>query len=195
MMLDLIISKSNEENFVSAVGTLSERHIRRLAIKNRELDLTRDTHVNLPPVRSFIVWRCAIVKWALHPRLKLIRVLALENCTFREECHILENIGNLLYLRYLEIQGYSWFEELPKGIGALKFLQTLNLEGVGYPEFPRGIGSLTHLICLRAPGVNVPVGVIGKLTSLQELQIRGPRDSVESERKFVKDLSNLEEYG
>jgi hypothetical protein len=97
MVLDLIVSKSREANFVCD-GTFSQSHTHQLAHKSRELDLTRDTHVNLPPVRSFIVWRCDIVKWALHPRFKLIRVLALEPSRIREGCHSLEHIGNLLHL-------------------------------------------------------------------------------------------------
>ncbi|XP_066334251.1 disease resistance protein RGA5-like [Miscanthus floridulus] len=191
MVLDLIVSKSREANFVSD-GTLSQSHTRRLAHKSTELDLTRDTHVNLPQVRSFIVWRCDIVKWALDPRFKLIRVLALERCTIREGCHSLEHIGNLLHLRYLGIRCYSWVDELPEGLGALKFLQTLNLEDTGtFDEMPCTIGKLTQLVCLRAPQISASVGVIGKLTSLEELQIAGPGGSDEPRRQFVKELGNL----
>jgi len=101
IVLDFIVSMSCKENFVSVDGTQSQNQARRLALKNRELDLTQNT--NLPQVRSFIVWGCDIDKWALHPRLKLIHVLALEGCTFGEGCHSLEHIGNLLHLRYLGI--------------------------------------------------------------------------------------------
>ncbi|XP_066342400.1 disease resistance protein RGA5-like [Miscanthus floridulus] len=187
MVLDFIVSMSCKENFVSVDGTLSPSQARRLALKNRELDLTRD---NLPQVRSFIFWGCHIDKWALHPRLKLIRVLALERCTFREGCHNLEPIGNLLHLRYLRIQG-SWIEKLPGGIGKLKFLQTLELESTNLDlELPCSIGMLTQLVCLRAQDLMAPDGVIRRLTSLEELQIGGPHND---ERKFVKDLGNLRE--
>ncbi|XP_066383731.1 disease resistance protein RGA5-like [Miscanthus floridulus] len=92
MVLDLILSKSKEENFVSDGGTLSQSQARRLAPRNRKLDLTADTPVNLPQ-----------------------------------------------------------------------------------------------------PQMIAPDGVIGRLTSLEELQIRGPRDNDESQRQFVKDLGNLYE--
>ena len=169
MVLDFIVSMSCKENFVSVDGTLSPSQARRLALKNRELDLTRD---NLPQVRSFIFWGCHIDNWALHPMLKLIRVLALEGCTFGVGCHNLEPIGNLLHLRYLGIQG-SWIEKLPGGIGKLKFPQTLELESTTNLdlELPCSIGKLTQLVCLRAQDLMAPDGVIGRLTSLEELQM------------------------
>jgi disease resistance protein RPM1 len=189
MVLDLIVSMSREENFASVDGTLAENHTRRFALSNRDLDLPQDTGVNLPQVRSFIVLHCDIFKWALHPRLKLIRVLALVDCTFRGE-HKLEHIGNLLHLRYLGLRDNIWTGDLPEGIGALKFLQTLNLEDTDL-ELPCSIGRLTQLVCLRARETRAPDGVIGMLTSLEELQIAGPRDDGESWSQFVKDLGNL----
>jgi disease resistance protein RPM1 len=202
MVLDLIVSISREENFVGVDGTLSQSHTRGLALINTELDLSRDTHMNLPQLRSFIVWGCVIDKWDMHPRLKLIRVLTLKNCTFREGCLSLEHIGkNLVHLRYLGLRGLMFkeipegigtpkFIEIPEGIGALKFLQTLNLDSIGYGDLPCSIGMFTQLVCLRAQDIRTPDGVIGRLTSLEELQI-GPHDNDESWRQFVKDLGNL----
>jgi len=56
---------------------------------------------------------------------------------------------------------------------------------------PCSIGKLTQLVCLRAPQISASVGVIGKLTSLEELQIAGPGGSDEPRRQFVKELGNL----
>jgi hypothetical protein len=180
MVLDLIVSVSREENIVSDDSTLSQSQARRLAPKSRELDLTWDTHVNLPQVRSFIVWGCAIAKWAMHPRFKLIRVLSLEYCTFKEGCHSLEHIGNLVHLRYLGlvIQRLS-IDELPEGIGGLKFLQTLDLGFMGRTKLglPCSIGRLTQLVCLRAQDITAPDRVIERLASLEELQISGHYDN------------------
>ena len=123
-----------------------------------------------------------------------MRVLALEGCTFREGCHSLEHIGNLLHLRYLGIQSF-WFKDLTDGIGALKFLQTLNLESTGILELSCSVGRLTQLVCLRAQQISASDGVIGRLTSLEELQISGHHNNDESQKKFVKDLGNLCELG
>lgn len=76
--------------------------------------------------------------------------------------------------------------------GTLKFLQTLELYSTnGELELPCSIGILTQLVCLRAPDITAPDGVIGRLTSLEELLIEAPCDSVESQRQFVKDLGYL----
>ena len=132
---------------------------------------------------SLLVLQCDIAKWALHPRLKLIRA-------FREGCHSLDHIGNLLHLWYLGIQSF-WFKDLTDGIGALKFLQTLNLESTGILELSCSVGRLTQLVCLRAQQISASDGVIGRLTSLEELQISGHHNNDESQKKFVKDLGNL----
>ena len=47
------------------------------------------------------------------------------------------------------------------------------------------------LLWANTQDITAPDGVIGRLTSLQELQIRGPLDNDKSRMQFVKDLGNL----
>ncbi|TVU06461.1 hypothetical protein EJB05_49678, partial [Eragrostis curvula] len=101
---------------------------------------------------------------------KLLRVLALEGCKVQKGFIHLEHLESLLHLRYLGLI-QSRIRELPKGIGALKFLQILHLENTAIEELPSSVGQLTQLICLRACKAKVPNGVIEKLTSLEELGI------------------------
>ncbi|KAF8673027.1 hypothetical protein HU200_049100 [Digitaria exilis] len=90
----------------------------------------------------------------------------------------------LVHLRYLRL---SRGVVLPEEIGTLKFLQTLDVY-----EPLTSVGSLTQLLCLRIRGLNrsVPDG-IGKLTSLQELQIEYRTEEEERLRQFVKELGAL----
>ncbi|CAL4990838.1 unnamed protein product [Urochloa decumbens] len=89
---------------------------------------------------------------------------------FTEGYYGLEDLGPLVHLRYLGIRD-TRVGELPEEIGALKFLQ---------------------LVCLRAWRVRAPDGIIGKLTSLEELQAF-PHYNDRSKGLFVKDLGNLRE--
>jgi disease resistance protein RPM1 len=120
----------------------------------------------MPKVRSYTaLFMCSIDSWDPFLRFKLLRVLDLVDCNFKEGCH-LEHLGELLHLRYLGITGKDSEDlELPKETGNLKLLQTLDVKGT----LPASIVHLTHLVRLCAY-LKVPDG-IGKLVSLEELRI------------------------
>ncbi|XP_062181941.1 disease resistance protein RGA5-like [Phragmites australis] len=208
MVLDLIRSLSCEENFVAILdnveGTLSQSNVRRLSHQNRTVrnNTHQANHMDMPQVRSYIASRCRINRLVLLSSFKLLRVLAIENCRFGGDCHLenglfredfhLENLGNLLHLRYLGLRGTN-IRELPKEIGDLKFLQTLDVAETSITELPASVVLLTQLVCLRADWLNTSVlDGIGKLTSLEELKILVGRDD-KSQRRFVKELGSLRE--
>ncbi|CAN6287294.1 unnamed protein product [Urochloa humidicola] len=192
MVLDLICSLSRERNFVTILGnndegTLSQScSVRRLAHQNITIkDTQQDSHNGMTKVRSFVTSKCNIKNGVSLPNFTLLRVLALEHCL-----HVgynLENIGDLHHLRYLGLR-YARITNLPRAIGALRFLHTLELEEIGIQELPSSISLLSQLICLRAWGMWVPNGVIDKLTHLEELQIYSSDDDI-----FVKELGHLSE--
>ncbi|CAL4990786.1 unnamed protein product [Urochloa decumbens] len=204
MVLDLIRDFSGGENFVTISngdkGTLLQNKVRRLAHQNRRLNqMHRDNHMNMTQVRSLVVCQCDIDidSRVLHPtRFKLLRVLVLERCKVsKSDQYGLEHLGNLLHLRYLGLR-HTWSAKLPEEIGALKLLQTLDLEGtytVG--ELPSSISLLPQLVCLRGYGsMRVPNGFLRKMTSLEELHLC-PDGSMYSEStlQFMKELGNLRE--
>ncbi|CAL4942880.1 unnamed protein product [Urochloa decumbens] len=195
MILDLIRSLSREENFAMALDnsedTLLRSNARRLALQNRAVkDTPLHNHPDTARARSFFAFMCSFGPRVQLRSLKLLRVLYLEDCG-----HIpfYEHVGDLLHLRYLGIREHdevNW--ELPKEIGAVKFLQVLYLEGVRGLLLPSSVGMLTQLVCLRARNMSLPGGKIMNLTSLQELDIV-PGDDDKSMGQFVKDLGNLRE--
>jgi disease resistance protein RPM1 len=138
----------------------------------------------MPKVRSYTAFMYFIDRQDQFLRFKLLRVLDIVNCKFKEGCR-LEHLGDLLHLRYLGLkyQG-SDYPELPKQIGNLKLLQTLDVHGT----LP---GSIVHLIELvRLCADKVPDG-IEKLVYLEELIIRN--GCSDKPKRFLKELGSLRE--
>ncbi|KAJ1256610.1 hypothetical protein BS78_K342100 [Paspalum vaginatum] len=172
MVLDLIRSVSYEVNFanISSNGDdiLLESNARRLAIQSRVVeDTPQDNHLNNARTRSLFAFRCSFGSWVQLLRFKLLRVLYIENC---HPIQFDEHVADLLHLRCLVVLN-SYYSELPKEIGALKFLQMLYLEDNISGLLPLSVGMLTQLVCLRALGMSLPGAIVKDLTSLQELQI------------------------
>ncbi|TVU38615.1 hypothetical protein EJB05_11999, partial [Eragrostis curvula] len=144
--------------------------------------------MSMEKVRSLIARKC-IICW-LPPQIPVLRVLHIENCYVDEGCakctSIMEDLGSSLHLRYLKLSGIS---ELPKKVGNLKFLQTLDLSETYIKELPE-VGLPTQLVCLRTGSSKVVVrpGLISRLTSLQELWMRPDADST---LHFLKELGLL----
>lgn len=108
MVLDLMREFSIEENFIAAVDnnveatSSSASNVRRLAHQSRTAEHidSEAKVIEMPKVRSYTAFRCYINNWAQISSFKLLRVLDMLECSFKEGCH-LEHLGNLLHLRYL----------------------------------------------------------------------------------------------
>ncbi|CAN6363366.1 unnamed protein product [Urochloa humidicola] len=199
MVLDLIRSILSEENFATILDnkegassslSASQGKVRRLALQN---NMTMEAHVDMQHVRSFISYGYDIDKGVPLSCFKLIRVLAIGTASSQDfESSHLEHIQDLLHLRYLWLSGD--IIKLPQGIGSLKFLQTLDVHGYVEEQVLTSVGHLTQLLCLRfrCGSERVPDG-IGKLTSLQELEIIYEGCEEEACRRFVKELGILKE--
>ncbi|CAO2200107.1 unnamed protein product [Urochloa humidicola] len=194
MVLDLIRSISSKENFVTILdnnqvaASSSQGRMRRLALQNNGIV---EAHMDMQQVRSFISFGLDFDKGVPLSSFKHIRVLAIY-CNFELiKRHHLKYLKNLLYLRYLRLSDIDHF---PEEIGTLKFLQTLDLRtywitnGAALPS----VGLPTKLLCLRLrdPVWRLPDG-IGKLKSLEELQISYKSDEEEPWRRFVMVLGSL----
>jgi Leucine-rich repeat (LRR) protein len=199
MVLDLLRVRSQEENFITisssntniVEGTSSaSSRVRRLAHHGKRHHEDSLLGMDVTNVRTFIAnsrFHGTIIDDEVQS-FQLLRVQHVEDCRAVN----LEHVDKLLHLRYLGVNFTSINGELPKGIGNLKFLQTLDIGGVDDygTELPSSLGLLTQLICLRIGGIMLSNGVIEKLTSLEELQIyccghmAGP---------FVKELGKLHE--
>ncbi|CAD6272814.1 unnamed protein product [Miscanthus lutarioriparius] len=165
---------------------------RRLALQCvEEHNVGQLANIAVEKVRSIFASECDFC--ALCPRLPYLRVVEMVGCSvFHEDCieDVSENhLVSLLHLRYLRLEN---IKKLPE-VGYLRFLQTLDLRDNYMKELPEEVGLLTQLVCLRCSYLTrVPAGLIGKLTSLQELCIScGGEGAIIMQ--FVKELGLLRE--
>ncbi|TVU23773.1 hypothetical protein EJB05_26155 [Eragrostis curvula] len=120
--------------------------LRSLHIENSEIE-------NMAPLHSFRVCRVVYIVYSNVPIN-------------------LNHLGRLLHLKYIEIS-YTPIDELPKEIRHLKSLVALYLIETGLDELPPAVCSLAQLLCLVVYGFKrLPTERMGKLTSLEELQLR-----------------------
>jgi hypothetical protein len=199
MVLDMICLLSEEENFVRIFdreepNTSSKVHPRRLATQKRVIEYDHLDNMHTAQVRSFNVTGCHIAAMPSRLGFQALRVLAIEDCTFMKDYAFhLENLGRLHQLRYLGLRETP-ISKLPKEIGELRFLQTIDLwECKNVEALPQSIILLRQLKCLRAGGpackpISVPDGM-GNLTSMEELWLR----YVDKCPNFVQELSKLTE--
>ena len=149
MVLDLIRSISSEENFIAILDKNKEfgGRARRLVLQNHNKRITEAHTDMLEQLRSFISFGCDIDKqWVPLSSFKFVRVLDIHTSTGEMKCRHLKNLRNLHHLRYLRLIGSDI--ELPEEVGTLKFLQTLDVDGLKEGKMAFSMGLLTQLLCL-----------------------------------------------
>ncbi|XP_052136620.1 disease resistance protein RGA5-like isoform X3 [Oryza glaberrima] len=192
MVLDLIKSLSTEENFVTTFdgyqhADLPEK-VRRLSLQNNEEghNLT-DATLNLSHLRSVIVFPGATNLMPPLSNLPVLRVLDVEHCRDLENHHI-AGVEKLFHLRYLGLRDTN-VTKLPKEVGNLHCLHTLDLSHTSITELPSTAIRLKQLVRLYIEdSVKLPKG-IGKLKLLQVLSSIG----VSSSPDIVGELGYLTE--
>jgi disease resistance protein RPM1 len=174
IMLDVIRSKIEEDNFVSVLNDQEvvlgmHRNIRRASLQcsGEECTVTLAmVNGSLSKVRSIYAFggfSCESLMF-----LKYVRVLHLD--IGLDISHVLDltGISSLFLLRYLKVVG-NMRVELPSQIGNLQQLETLDLKGFNF-KLPPDIGSLPLLLHLVVGGDTVFPDGIGRLRLLRTLQ-------------------------
>nr|UBY07490.1 NBS-LRR disease resistance protein [Dasypyrum villosum] len=174
-ILDFIISKSIEENFVTLLGVPcltvgTQSKVRRLSLqagKQKELIVPRG--LVLSHVRSLDVFGESVAIPSMD-KFRHLRFLDFSGCKPLENPH-LENIGRLFQLRYLSLQGVKQVSKLPEQIGLLWCLEILELRETSVYELPASIVNLKRLVHLLVNcRVTLPCGV-SKLQGLEKLKL------------------------
>uniref|UniRef100_A0A0D3G4W6 Uncharacterized protein n=1 Tax=Oryza barthii TaxID=65489 RepID=A0A0D3G4W6_9ORYZ len=222
MVLDMIHSLSSEENFVTVLngderqklpGSIARRLALQRVLVHKDGQLA---NITLKNVRSLIASQC-FGSLCLHTLV--LRVLDVINCAESETPNVLEDrdktmpshLGSLLHLRYLGLVD-TYITKLPREVSRVS--ADTGFKGKSHKGAARGVGLLTQLVCLRADWeIRVKIGLIGKLTSLQELWIEPAAavydddaasvdddddasavdDTTKSTMKFVNELGLLRE--
>ena len=186
MILDLIISKAVEENFITSVGDQENCKIRRLSLDYRgEENVIVMSSMVTAHVRSLGIFGYSVQMPSISD-LHALRVLDITTTGTLENCN-LRNIGKLFQLRYLRIEADS-ITNLPEQIGELQYLETLDVRRTGIRELPASIVKLRRLKRLLIDRLKLPDGV-GNMQALEELSRVAVND--ESSINSLQELSNL----
>uniref|UniRef100_R7VZZ7 Disease resistance protein RPM1 n=1 Tax=Aegilops tauschii TaxID=37682 RepID=R7VZZ7_AEGTA len=193
MMLEIIISKSAEDNFTTVVGggqTSLLNHqdsIRRLSIQHIDKKLASElANVDLSHVRTLIVMpSCCITHLPSLDRFEALRVLDFEGCVDLKD-YDMEGMDKLFQLKYLGFRD-TRISKLPAGIVMLGNLETLNFEGTSVRELPARITLLTELRHLIGRLNKLPSGIGG----MRNLQLMPRFIITMQETDVLKDLGNL----
>lgn len=171
IILDLILSKSFDDNFVIKydngvkISGLQDK-VRRLFLDCRERwDAFGPSEITTFHVRSLTV----IGSDEHMPTLANFRALRVLDVEHYGELasHYFKSIGTLYLLKYLRLRITSVIE-LPDQIGELQYLETLDLSDSPIRKLPKSIVRLKQLICLLVRNVRLPDG-FGNMQNLREL--------------------------
>ncbi|CAN6343352.1 unnamed protein product [Urochloa humidicola] len=192
MILDLLISKSVEENFASFICGKNKKLLQGM-VRRLSLNYYSQEHTMVPS--SAIISHCrslSIFGYSeqMPPlsKFQVLRVLDIEN----------ERLGELQHLRTLDLGGTK-ITKLPKSIVQLKNLTCLRVCNL---ELPKEIGNLRALQELSEIKINQNCSAssvleLGSLTELRILRLRWSILNTNADNKAIVDnlLSSLRKLG
>ncbi|XP_015688385.1 disease resistance protein RGA5-like [Oryza brachyantha] len=216
LMLDFIILKSTEENFITVINddhcTQGPWEARRLSVHIRDSECNDVlSNMGLTQVRSFNLWGPA--QW-LPPlsKFQLLRALNLEIYNSKGEHYNTSCICSLFQLRYLRTRGIRSKKLLTVQLHKLEHLQSLEVACEAYDDLtldakllpstlwhlvvPRyvylgGIGRMKTLRILRPLKTNFTnmdsIEGLGELTNLKELEL----ELASTSRSLIPSLCKL----
>ncbi|KAJ1269773.1 hypothetical protein BS78_06G002800 [Paspalum vaginatum] len=151
MVLEHIVSNASEENFITVVGghwlmNPPSSKVRRLSLQGSDPKHAKDTEkMNLTHVRSLTLFESLKQLPSNSFKFgKIVQVLDLEGCTDLKEQHTEEMCGMLL-LKYLSLRRTDT-RKLPKTIGKLENLETLDLRETKIDMLPKEVCGLERLV-------------------------------------------------
>jgi hypothetical protein len=205
MMLDLILSKSTEDNFISVAydyEDMSRLHnckykVRRLSLQSSVGDALSETlATSMSQVRSYAQFGEAHYMYKYTPPLSQFKYVSVLLFKFPFECDMtvdITTIGRLFVLRYLNVYAPLAKLLLPTEIQGLAHLETLDLDCDFAPSFPSDITRLVNLFNLRLPpGASLPKG-IENMKSVRTLHCSSISESSLKDIKGLSELTNLKE--
>ncbi|XP_044423949.1 disease resistance protein Pik-2 isoform X2 [Triticum aestivum] len=213
IMVEVIMSKSLEENFASYFcenGTTLDSHdkIRRLFFQSSS-HLVQRTSASVAHVRTFRMSPSMEEIPFFFAHLRLLRVLDMQgsSCLSNKD---LDCICNFFQLKYLSLRNTS-ISKLPRFIGHLNYLETLDIRETLIKKLPSSakslvrlkhllVGHKTHLTRTgsvksfrRSSGLEMTPGVLMNMASLQSVcHIEIKKDpSVFQEISLLRNLKKL----
>ncbi|VAH55004.1 unnamed protein product [Triticum turgidum subsp. durum] len=190
MMLDLILLKCKEENFLSIVDgseaiTEHEYKVRRLSLRLKYSDNgILPGNISLSQVRSVMIFGCS-GKIPPLSRFKFLRVLFVEKYYAMD----LTGMGELYQLRYV-MTGDAYGLQLPRQIRGLQQLETLNTRSSSIPSDIVHLPHLSHLDIGYQRKLPDGIGNMKSLRFLREFNLDFERNSLDN-YKGLGELTNM----
>lgn len=188
MVLEYIISKSSEENFITVVGghwlmPTPRNKVRRLSLHNSDVKHVKDTigKINLSHVRSVTVFGSLNQLSSLSFKFGIVQVLDLQGCKGFKKHHV-KAISKMLLVKFLNLRRTD-IKELPSKIGRLKHLETLDIRETNVRELPDSIAQLEKIS-----------GILGGNKHTRET-LKLPKEIGKKPMKSLSILSGIEIVG
>uniref|UniRef100_A0A8R7V8K5 Disease resistance protein RPM1 n=1 Tax=Triticum urartu TaxID=4572 RepID=A0A8R7V8K5_TRIUA len=150
MVLEHIVAKASEENFITVVGgnwlmQPPSTKVRRLSLQGGDSKHAKDAEkMNLSHVRSVTMFG-SLNQMSSHSfKFGIVQVLDLEGCTGLKGHHT-EEICKMVLLKYLSLRRTDT-KKLPKTIGKLENLETLDIRETNVVELPKTVCQLERLV-------------------------------------------------
>uniref|UniRef100_A0ACD5WQA6 Uncharacterized protein n=2 Tax=Avena sativa TaxID=4498 RepID=A0ACD5WQA6_AVESA len=200
LMLDLILSKCSEDNFLS-VASSSEDITRLQGCKNKVRRLTLRSMAggaaNGPTTGASLLSQVRSCSWARNslPHLllfKYLRVLTLHG-GYKDLIIDLTAINQLFHLRYLRVEASRGGIELPCALKGLVYLETLDLDCNLENSFPSDIVHLPRLSYLRLPSGAPAIQGVQNMRPLRTLRGFGLEENSVKDIRGLSELTNLRE--
>ncbi|XP_022685300.1 disease resistance protein RPM1-like [Setaria italica] len=185
MVLEYIISKAAEEDFITVVGShwsmpTRSNKVRRLSLHNSDPRRTKSVdRMNMSHVRSLTVFGSMDKLQFKSLKTELVQVLDLEGCTGLRESHVkVSDICQMIQLKYLSLRRTD-IKELPPKVSKLRNLETLDVRETGIEI---------------VEGSTTTASDIGYFTGLRKLAIYMIHKSDEIFRDFLSSIQYLSGY-
>ncbi|XP_052153503.1 disease resistance protein Pik-2-like [Oryza glaberrima] len=185
MVLEYIIAKSSEENFITVVGghwlmPTPRNKVRRLSLHSTDLKHVKETtsRINLSHLRSLTVFGNLSQLASLSFKYGILQVLDLQDCKGFKKHHV-KAIFKMLFLKYLNLRRTD-VKYIPTKIGKLKYLETLDIRETDVRDLPDAIVQLEKL-----------TEILGGNKHTQEA-LKLPKEIEKKPMKSLQTLSGIE---
>ncbi|KAG8090160.1 hypothetical protein GUJ93_ZPchr0011g27907 [Zizania palustris] len=178
MVLEYIVSKSSDENFITIIGghwqtPFPSYKVRRLSIHRSERQETEIVErMKLSHVRSLTVLESSKALRSTMLKFQILHVLDLEGCKDLSLSQ-LKKICKMHQLKYLSLRSTE-IDKMPSKIGRLEYLEVLDIRDTNVRKLPPSVERLqrmTHLLAgkkTKRIALRLTEGIT-KMTSIQNL--------------------------
>uniref|UniRef100_A0A0E0J410 AAA+ ATPase domain-containing protein n=1 Tax=Oryza nivara TaxID=4536 RepID=A0A0E0J410_ORYNI len=201
MVLQYIVSKSSDENFITVIGghwqtPFPSYKVRRLSVHKSDRQETEMVErMKLSHVRSLTVLESFSALHSTMLKFQILQVLDLDGCKDLSHPHQLKKICNMYQLKYLGLRRTD-IDKIPKNIGRLEYLEVLDIRETNVRKLPTSFAKLqrmTHLLAgnkskRTALKLTEEITKVVALQTLSGIEISGS-STLEEDREQSPDMA------